>query len=69
MITVGIRIFMGLDILDVNPSAGGFGNPQSLRIRIPKFFFENMDSRIPQLKDSGNLFVGDWPLLGRHITK
>ena len=46
---------MGLDILDGNPSAGGFGNPQSLRIRIPNFFFENIDSRIPQLKDSGNL--------------
>ena len=54
---------MGLDILDGNPSAGGFGNPQSLRIRIPKFFFENMDSRIPQLKDSGNpdfYGIGRW---------
>ena len=44
---------MGLDILDMNPSAGGFGNHQSLRFRIPTFFFENMDSRIPELKDSG----------------
>ena len=56
---------MGLDILYGNPSAGGFANPQSLRIWIPTFFFENMDSRIPQLKDSGNPnFYG----IGRSFT-
>ena len=50
----GFRVFMGLDILDGNSSAGGFGNPCSLRIRIPKKKFENPDSGIPQLEDSGN---------------
>ena len=50
----GFRVFMGLDILDRNSSAGGFGNPCSLRIRIPKKKFENPDSGIPQLEDSGN---------------
>ena len=53
----GFRVFMGLDILDGNSSAGGFGNPCSLRIRIPPKKFENPDSGIPQLEDSGNAAV------------